>query len=271
MHASADERGLTLILRKPRRSRVSGDELPPWRPAGLDVCKEQKASITSVEVAPSRRIVKPNLTSENDKPARKAHDPSRGQQDDGNQGRRVVLGAVENTMQPSHLLRARHGDMRKQPALNNNKGWNKGTKAGVTLESDIPMYNAASASQERLYIVPAAARQSQRQRPPVAPRPPPPGWAVEELSILTPRGAKCLSPHSPSAAPPPVSEGAPGSEGIGSGGGPLELAALFEQGPGWRRSVSVEAGSRVQVVSRSASKGGSRAARHADTSDTPLR
>ena len=165
-------------------------------------------------------------------------------------------------MQPLHLRGGHQTDMRRQkPAFYNNKGgWNKGAKAGVALGSDIPMYDAASASQERLYIVPAAAR----HRPP-APRQP---GSAEQAALLTPRGTKRASPlSSPSVAPPPSAP----SEAM-SGGGPLELAALFEQGPGWRRSVSVEAGLRVQVVSRSASKGGawaSRAARHADNVDVP--
>ena len=251
MQGSNHEQGLSLILRKPRRSRISGDELPPWRPAGIDICKEQQIVSPRGDIGPPRRIVKPAQASENVKPmGRKAVSKHVAVQLDSNKGRRI-LGAVDNIIQ--HSLVHPNNDMQKQkmkPAVIKH-GMNKvrrigGGRLAPKWDIPIPMYDASSASQARLYIVPAAARQHHSQ---------------EQLQLSSLLGEAIATPRGKQGSIN-ISVALPQSEGVSSlmAGGPLELAALFEQGPGWMRSSSMDAG-KVQVASRSASKGGASASR----------
>ena len=160
---------------------------------------------------------------------------------------RRPLGAIENVMQ---------AQQRRGPSLPpvKEKGWNKSIRAAPlqrgahrTLHvsaqpAGIPMYDPAALRQaEGLYILPAAARRQDSAsasacHPPAEPDAPP----------STPRGGAAL----------PTSSGA-SSSFMAAGAGPVELADLYEQGPGWRRSASRGGVGRVQVASRTSSgKGG---------------
>ena len=324
---------LSLILKKPRRSRRSGDDLPPWRPAGHDILKDNAVSSTSPR-GDTRilRIFKPSDSKPEQRDSRTSADAAENnncsnfpvtkkcQQAAAAPGTalrpalRAPLGCIQNTlMQPSRqpaapmpqqktqqqvkrtLLqpppraedrgalrpppwvgdrstkrlppKAGAGAVAQHARSNNNSrshGLQQGGGRGTETMSGIPMYDPAAAlsvqQQQQLYIIPAVARQqlsAGSSRPVHTSSPPRPSGPADLLSS---------SSSSPAAAAPPGGvhplESGGGCSSLLLGGGPVELAALYEAGPGWRRSASGSV-SRVQVATRSSVKGGGTAARTA--------
>ena len=177
---------------------------------------------------------------------------------------RRALGTIENVMQAQQRRRST-----EHPAPG--KGWDKSIRAAplrgghqtvhVTATATthpntgvIPMYNPADVRQaEGLWIVPLAAARRQSSHP--ASSASPPTLTEPDVPSSTPPTA---------ASPPEIEVPLPSSSGASSSlmaGGPVELATLFELGPGWRRSASGGMG-RVLVAGRSSSvKGGGSASR----------
>ena len=324
---------LSLILKKPRRSRRSGDELPPWRPAGHDVLKDNASGTTSPrgdmrilrifkpsEPTPEQRDRRTSVdaAADNDKIAQK---PVATKQQAAaaaaalRPGLRAPLGCIQNTlMQPPRQPAApmqQHksqqqvkrqllqpapraedrGALRPPPwvgdrsakrappkagagaaaqhARNSNsrsRGLQQGGGRGTENMSGIPMYDPAAAlsvqQQHQLYIIPAVARQqlsAGSSRPVHTSTPPRPSGA--DLLSSSPSSSPAAAAAAAAGGAHPLESGG-GCSSLLLGGGPVELAALYEAGPGWRRSASASV-SRVQVATRSSVKGGGTAARTA--------
>ena len=316
---------LSLILKKPRRSRRSGDDLPPWRPAGHDILKDNAVGVTSPR-GDTRflRIFKPCDPKPEQRDRRTSADAAESNNNRNVQNPvtakcqqaaaaetalrpalRAPLGCIQNTVmqsnhQPAPMQQHKTQQQAKRqlpqpPPRAEDRGaqrpppWvgDRSTKrpplgaagAGITAHScshnsrshglqrgggrgttetmsGIPMYDPAAAlsveQQQQLYIIPAVARQqlsAGSSRPVHTSTPPRPSGA--DLLLSSPAAA---------AGGGLQLESGGGCSSLLLGGGPVELAALYEAGPGWRRSASGSV-SRVQVASRSSVKGGGSAAR----------
>ena len=323
---------LSLILKKPRRSRRSGDELPPWRPAGHDVLKDNASGTTSPrgdmrilrifkpsEPKPDRRTTAEAAADKNLKPVASKQQAAAAAAA-LHPALRAPLGCIQNTlMQPTRQPAAPMQQQKLQPVkrvlpqphpraedrgalrpppwvtdrstkrppsgagagvaarARSNKSSSHGlqqggSSRGTETMSGIPMYDPVAAlsveQQQQLYIIPAVARQqlsAGSSRPVHTSTPPrPSGTDLHSSASASPAAAD------PAGRGLVQLESGGGCSSLLLGGGPVELAALYEAGPGWRRSASGSV-SRVQVATRSSVKGGGTAARTAGLTEAVSR